>query len=145
MARPPAVAIQAKHPGPVKRRILVEYHRASRRGADRRDVLEPDCRHRLSGCVLHRTRHQIGISGAWSRASTINVDSAELAGVIAIVGLLIFSNVTASINQDSFSTAQNSTAAKIKDTTLDSFELGVVALIVLAAVVILATVYMLGR
>ena len=68
-----------------------------------------------------------------------------VAGVIALVGLLIFSNVSASINQDSFSTAQNTTAAKIKDTTLDSFELGVVALIVLAAVVILATVYMLGR
>ena len=68
-----------------------------------------------------------------------------VAGVIAIVGLLIFSNVSASINQDSFTTSQNSTAAKIKDTTLDSFELGVVALIVLAAVVILATVYMLGR
>lgn len=68
-----------------------------------------------------------------------------VAGVIAIVGLLIFSNVTASINQDSFSAAQNTTAAKIKDTTLDSFELGVIALIVLAAVVILATVYMLGR
>ena len=36
-------------------------------------------------------------------------------------------------------------AEKVSDTTLDSFELGVVALIVLAAVVILATVYMLGR
>lgn len=68
-----------------------------------------------------------------------------VAGVIAIVGLLIFSNVKSSISQDSFTTDQNSTAKKITDTTLDSFELGVVALIVLAAVVILATVYMLGR
>ena len=61
------------------------------------------------------------------------------------VGLLIFSNVTTSIDQSTFTTGQNSTAAKIKDTTLDSFELGVVALIVLAAVVILSVVYMLGR
>jgi len=68
-----------------------------------------------------------------------------VAGVIAIVGLLIFSNVTSSIDQSTFTTGQNSTAAKIKDTTLDSFELGVVALIVLAAVVILSVVYMLGR
>ena len=63
-----------------------------------------------------------------------------VAGVIALVGLLIFSNVSASINQDSFSTAQNTTAAKIKDTTLDSFELGVVALIVLAAIAIMAII-----
>jgi len=68
-----------------------------------------------------------------------------VSGVIAIIGLLIFSNVTANVNQDSFTTAQNTTAGKIKDTVLDSFELGIIALIVLAAVVILATVYMLGR
>jgi len=68
-----------------------------------------------------------------------------VAGVIAIVGLLIFSNVTSSINQDSFSTAQNSTAAKIKDTTLDSFELGVVALIVLAAAAVLSTILYLNK
>ena len=67
------------------------------------------------------------------------------AGIIAIVGLLIFSNVTASINQDSFTANQNATATKIKDTTLDAFELGVVGLIVLAAVVILSVVYLLGR
>ena len=66
-------------------------------------------------------------------------------GVIALVGLLIFANVSANINQDSFTAAQNTTATKIKDTVLDSFELGVIAFIVIAAVVILAAVYALGR
>lgn len=67
-----------------------------------------------------------------------------VAGILAIVGVLIFSKVDSSINQDSFTSAQNSTVTTIEDTVLDSFELGIIALIVLAAVVILGTLFMLG-
>jgi len=68
-----------------------------------------------------------------------------VAGILAIVGVLIFSEVDSSINQDSFTSAQNTTVTNIEDTVLDSFELGIIALIVLAAVVILSTLFMLGR
>ena len=68
-----------------------------------------------------------------------------VAGILAIVGVLIFSEVDNSINQDSFTAAQNTTVTNIEDTVLDSFELGIIALIVLAAVVILGTLFMLGR
>lgn len=51
-------------------------------------------------------------------------------------------NITYQFNAKS---AARLTAEKVDDTTLDSFELGVVALIVLAAITILATVYWLGR
>lgn len=67
-----------------------------------------------------------------------------VAGILGIVGVLIFSQVDSAINQDSFTAAQNDTVDTIQDTVLDSFELGVIALIVLAAVVILGTLFMLG-
>lgn len=67
-----------------------------------------------------------------------------VAGILAIVGVLIFSEVDSSINQDDFSSAQNTTVTNIETTVLDSFELGIIALIVLAAVVILGTLFMLG-
>jgi len=67
-----------------------------------------------------------------------------VAGILAIVGVLIFSKVDSSINQNDFTVAQNSTVTTIEDTVLDSFELGVIALIVLSAVVILGTLFMLG-
>lgn len=66
-------------------------------------------------------------------------------GIISLVGLLIFSNVSSNIDQSGFTTAQNTTAGKIKDTVLDSYELAIVGLIVFAAVVILGAVYLLGR
>ena len=68
-----------------------------------------------------------------------------VAGILAIVGVLIFSQVNSAINQDSFTTSQNTTVTNIQDTVLDAFELGIIALIVLAAVVILGTLFMLGR
>ena len=68
-----------------------------------------------------------------------------VAGILAIVGVLIFSEVDSSINQDGFTTSQNTTVTNIEDTVLDAFELGIIALIVLAAVVILGTLFMLGR
>lgn len=68
-----------------------------------------------------------------------------VAGILAIVGVLIFSQVSSSIDQSDFTTAQNTTVTNIEDTVLDSFELGIIALIVLAAVVILGTLFMLGR
>ena len=67
-----------------------------------------------------------------------------VAGILAIVGVLIFSKVDSSINQNDFTVAQNSTVTTIEDTVLDSFELGVIALIVLSAVVILGTLFLLG-
>jgi len=67
-----------------------------------------------------------------------------VAGILAIVGVLIFSKVSSSVNQSDFTAAQNSTVTTIKDTVLDSFELGVIALIVLSAVVILGTLFLLG-
>jgi len=57
---------------------------------------------------------------------------------------LIFSKVDGSIDTSSFSTDQNATVATIRTTVLDSFELGVISLIVLAAVVILAVLFTLG-
>ena len=67
-----------------------------------------------------------------------------VAGILAIVGVLIFSKVDSSINQNDFTVAQNATVTTIQDTVLDSFELGVIALIVLSAVVILGTLFLLG-
>ena len=67
-----------------------------------------------------------------------------VAGILAIVGVLIFSKVSSSVNQSDFTAAQNSTVTTIKDTVLDSFELGVISLIVLSAVVILGTLFLLG-
>lgn len=68
-----------------------------------------------------------------------------VAGILSIVGVLIFSQVSGSIDQSDFTAAQNSTVDTIEDTVLDSFELGIIALIVLAAVVILGALFMLGR
>lgn len=67
-----------------------------------------------------------------------------VAGILAIVGVLIFSKVDTSIDQDDFTAEQNDTVNTIEDTVLDSFELAIIALIVLAAVVILGTLFMLG-
>jgi len=68
-----------------------------------------------------------------------------VAGILAIVGVLIFSKTSGSIDQSGFTAAQNTTVTTFKDTVLDSFELGIIALIVLAAVVILSTLFLLGR
>lgn len=67
-----------------------------------------------------------------------------VAGILAIVGILIFSKVDTSIDQDDFTADQNDTVNTIEDTVLDAFELAIIALIVLAAVVILGTLFMLG-
>ncbi len=72
------------------------------------------------------------------------VTTLAVAGILFIVGVLIFSKVDASINTDTFTTAQNATVDTIRNTVLDSFELGVISLIVLAAVVILAVLFTLG-
>jgi len=72
------------------------------------------------------------------------VTTLAVAGILFIVGVLIFSKVDASIDTGSFTTAQNNTVDVIRNTVLDSFELGVISLIVLAAVVILAVLFTLG-
>ncbi|MCH8003897.1 MAG: hypothetical protein IH934_04685 [Nanoarchaeota archaeon] len=72
------------------------------------------------------------------------VTTLAVAGILFIVGVLIFSKVDASIDTSSFTTAQNATVDTIRTTVLDSFELGVISLIVLAAVVILAVLFTLG-
>ena len=72
------------------------------------------------------------------------VTTLAVAGILFIVGVLIFSKVDSAIDTTSFTTAQNSTVDTIRTTVLDSFELGVIALIVLAAVVILGVLFALG-
>lgn len=72
------------------------------------------------------------------------VTTLAVAGILFIVGVLIFSKVDASIDTGSFTAAQNATVETIRNTVLDSFELGVISLIVLAAVVILAVLFTLG-
>ena len=73
------------------------------------------------------------------------VTTLAVAGILFIVGVLIFSKVDSAIDTSSFSAAQNATVDTIRTTVLDSFELGVIALIVLAAVVILAILFKLGN
>ena len=72
------------------------------------------------------------------------VTTLAVAGILFIVGVLIFSKVDSAIPTDTFTAAQNTTLATIRTTVLDSFELGVISLIVLAAVVILGVLFMLG-
>ena len=72
------------------------------------------------------------------------VTTLAVAGILFIVGVLIFSKVDSAIDTSSFTTSQNATVDTIRSTVLDSFELGVIALIVLAAVVILGVLFALG-
>ena len=72
------------------------------------------------------------------------VTTLAVAGILFIVGVLIFSKVDSAIDTSSFTADQNSTVDTIRTTVLDSFELGVIALIVLAAVVILGFLFALG-
>ena len=72
------------------------------------------------------------------------VTTLAVAGILFIVGVLIFSKVDSAIDTSTFTAAQNSTVDTIRTTVLDSFELGVISLIVLAAVVILGVLFALG-
>lgn len=62
-------------------------------------------------------------------------------GVIQLVAVLITSKVSANIDQDSFTTEENTTTANLKANNLSSFELGGTAQIVFAATVILLSVF----
>lgn len=73
------------------------------------------------------------------------VTTLAVAGILFIVGVLIFSKVDSAIDTSSFTADQNSTVDTIRTTVLDSFELGVISLIVLAAVVILGVLFALGN
>ncbi len=72
------------------------------------------------------------------------VTTLAVAGILFIVGVLIFSKVDSAIDTSGFTSDQNDTVSTIRTTVLDSFELGVIALIVLAAVVILGVLFALG-
>lgn len=72
------------------------------------------------------------------------VTTLAVAGILFIVGVLIFSKVDSAIDTSSFTADQNTTVDTIRSTVLDSFELGVISLIVLAAVVILGVLFALG-
>jgi len=65
-------------------------------------------------------------------------------GILALVGILVFSKVDSSIDRTSFTAAQNTTYTDVVNTTLDSYSLAVVGLIVLAAVGILSTLFAFG-
>jgi len=68
-----------------------------------------------------------------------------VAGLLFIIGLLVFSKVDNAIPANDFTAEQNASLENIRNTTLDSFDLGAIALIVLAAVVIIGTLFLLGR
>lgn len=67
------------------------------------------------------------------------------AAILFLIGVLIFSQVSGKIPQDDMTAAENTTIEQIRSTTLDSFELGVIGLIVLAAVLIISAVLLIGR
>lgn len=60
-----------------------------------------------------------------------------VAGVLLIVGIVVFAKVKATISTDDLTASANSTINQVESTTYDSFELATVALIVLAAAVII--------
>lgn len=60
-----------------------------------------------------------------------------LVATTLIVGVWIFTTVQASVNQAGWTAAANTTFANIVTTTWSSFQLGVVSLIVIAAVAII--------
>ncbi len=85
---------------------------------------------------MHKKAQAIGIREL--------VTTLAVAGILFIVGVLIFSKVDSAIDTSSFTADQNATVDTIRSTVLDSFELGVISLIVLAAVVILGVLFALG-
>lgn len=60
-----------------------------------------------------------------------------VAGVLLIVGVVVFAKVKQSMNADDLSDAANETINGVESTTYDSFQLATVALVVLAAAVII--------
>jgi len=60
-----------------------------------------------------------------------------VSGILLMIGVVVFSTVRNTVDQDSMSTDANTTVDQIEETTYDSFELATVALIVLAAAVII--------
>ena len=62
-------------------------------------------------------------------------------GILQLVSVLTVSKVSSNIDQSSFTAAENTTVATLKTNTLDSFELGGTAQIVLAAATIIAAVF----
>jgi len=72
------------------------------------------------------------------------VISIVVVAILLLVAVLIFSKVGSSIDQTDMTAAENQTIDNIKGTTLDAFDLVVIGLIVLAAVAILAVLFMLG-
>lgn len=90
--------------------------------------------------MFHSRKGQLGGVGA-GKAIFITL---VVASIIAMVGLLVFSQVESSIDRGGFTTAQNTTYDNIVSTTLDAYDLAIVGLIVLAAVFILGIVFLLG-
>jgi len=66
------------------------------------------------------------------------------AGILFIVGVLIFSKVDSSIDTSDLNANQTAVITTVENTVLDSFELAVISLIVLAAVAILSILFLLG-
>jgi ABC-type Fe3+ transport system permease subunit len=66
-------------------------------------------------------------------------------GAIFLVGVLIFSKISASIDTSGLTVNETAVVNQVKSTTLDSFELAIISLIVIAAVGVLGALFMLGR
>ena len=60
-----------------------------------------------------------------------------VAGVLLMVGVVVFAKVKNSLSTDDISTTANDTINNVEATTYDAFSLATVALIVLAAAVII--------
>jgi len=65
-----------------------------------------------------------------------------IAATVLMVGILVYSEIADSIDNSDFTTAENTTLANIKSTTLDAYDLAVVGLIVLAAVAVLGYIFL---
>jgi len=61
-------------------------------------------------------------------------------GILFMVGLYAYSKVGASIDQTSFSVAENTTMTNVRDNITSGFDLGSVVFIVLAASVIIGVI-----
>lgn len=66
-------------------------------------------------------------------------------GIVAIIGIFVFAKVSGSINMGSATAAQNASVETVKSTFLSAMDLGIIGLIVLAAVFILGIVMSLSR
>lgn len=77
--------------------------------------------------------------GMWDGAMGIFIALVSL-GLVAIIGIFVFAKVSVAIPTDGMTAAQNASVENVKSTFLSAMDLGIIGLIVLAAVFILGIV-----